>query len=313
MRLHSLSHLTDPVLLRNLATLVAKDRATTADLLAHLAEVDARQLYRPAGYASMYSYCVHELHFSDDSAYKRIQAARAAHRYPAILAAIADGRLHLSAVVLLSSCLTPTNADELIAAASHRTKARMEEFLAERFPRPELPARTSAVPNRVNGSAPAAEDLHAPELNGTSSLEPVHSVSPGPNGSSSSKPADTLSRAAPGDPWQLAPGRVELNTFVNPAGLPSRVAPLSPGHFSVTFTMETAMHNKLLRAQTLLRNQVRSGDLAEVFHRALDVMLERLEKRKVVATQWREESPPAATSRRPRALTARTPATSRRT
>jgi hypothetical protein len=313
MRLHSLSHLTDPVLLRNLTTLVAKDRATTADLLAHLAEVDARQLYRPAGYASMYSYCVHELHFSDDSAYKRIQAARTAHRYPAIFTAIADGRLHLSAVVLLSSCLTPTNADELIEAASHRTKARMEEFLAERF-RPELPARISPLPKRVNGSAPAPEDRHAPKLNGTSSPQPTHSVSPESNGAASSTPADKLSRAAPGDPWQLAPGRVELNTFVSPSGFASRVAPLSPGHFSITFTMETAMHNKLLRAQTLLRNQVRSGDLAEVFHRALDVMLERLEGRKV-ATKWREESPPATTSRQRQRLlpSGRTPATSGRT
>jgi hypothetical protein len=36
----SLSHLSDGALLRDLATLVARDRATTAALLAHLAEVD---------------------------------------------------------------------------------------------------------------------------------------------------------------------------------------------------------------------------------------------------------------------------------
>jgi len=43
--IHSLTHLSDQVLLRDLATLVGRDRTTTAELLAHLAEVDARRLY----------------------------------------------------------------------------------------------------------------------------------------------------------------------------------------------------------------------------------------------------------------------------
>ena len=49
---YSLSHLSDHVLLRDLTALVSEDRATTARLLAHLAEVDARRLYLPAGYPS---------------------------------------------------------------------------------------------------------------------------------------------------------------------------------------------------------------------------------------------------------------------
>ncbi len=61
MRGYSLSHLSDPVLLRGLATLVAQDRAATAVLLAHLGEVDARRLYLPAGFPSMFCYCIHQL------------------------------------------------------------------------------------------------------------------------------------------------------------------------------------------------------------------------------------------------------------
>jgi hypothetical protein len=48
----------------DLADLVARDRATTAALLAHLAEVDARKLYLPAAYPSMYALCVGELRMS---------------------------------------------------------------------------------------------------------------------------------------------------------------------------------------------------------------------------------------------------------
>ncbi|HEY6867744.1 MAG TPA: hypothetical protein VI792_10830, partial [Candidatus Eisenbacteria bacterium] len=81
MRTYSLSHLPDATLLRDLAALVARDRATTAEMLAHLAEVDARKLYLPAAYPSMYAYCVGELRLSEDATWKRLQAARAARRF----------------------------------------------------------------------------------------------------------------------------------------------------------------------------------------------------------------------------------------
>jgi len=161
---YSLSHVPDPVLLRDLAALVARDRATTAALLAHLAEVDARRLYLPAAYPSMYAYCVHELRLAEEAAFKRIHAARTARRFPAIFAALADGRLHLSGVVMLAPHLTPENADGLLAAAAHRSKAGIEQLLAERFPRPDLPARLEAVsPPLPSGQlAPGPADQHAP-------------------------------------------------------------------------------------------------------------------------------------------------------
>ncbi len=160
MRAYSLSHLTDPELLRGLASLIAQDRVTTAALLAHLAEVDARRLYLPAAYPSMYLYCVGELRMSEDSACKRIRAARAARQFPAIFEALADGRLHLSAVVLLAPHLTRENADELLAAAAHKTKAEIEELVARRFPRSETPGR--AVPGHLPSNLPRGKLARAP-------------------------------------------------------------------------------------------------------------------------------------------------------
>src|SRR5438477_5955878 len=95
---YSLTHVQDSVLLRDLATLVFHDRVTTANLLAHIAEVDARRLYVPVGFSSMHAYCVQELGLSEDAAAKRIQAARVARRFPVFLTAVAEGRLHLTAV-----------------------------------------------------------------------------------------------------------------------------------------------------------------------------------------------------------------------
>jgi hypothetical protein len=106
MSRYTLTHLPDQILLHELKTLVAQDRQTTALLIAHLGEVDARRLYAPAGDPSMYEWCVREPHFSENIAYKRIQVARAARQFPAVCGMSADGRLHLTAVVFLAPHLS---------------------------------------------------------------------------------------------------------------------------------------------------------------------------------------------------------------
>ena len=145
MTSRSLSHLADRTLLEQFLAFLKQDCGTTATLLAYVAEVDRRRLYAPAGYPSMYAFCVHELHMSEDVAFKRIRAARAAREFPAIFEAVADGRVHLSAVVLLAPHLTPDNADELLSAATHRTKAEIELLLAQRFPQPDVPTLVQLI------------------------------------------------------------------------------------------------------------------------------------------------------------------------
>jgi hypothetical protein len=135
---YSRTHLPDSALVRTLKSHLATERTSTAELLADLAEVDERRLYAPAGYESMFAWCEGELHLSEDAAYKRLRAARTARDYPAILEMIADGRLHLAAVLLVAPHLTGENAPDLLAAATHRSKRAIEQLLAERFPQPDL-------------------------------------------------------------------------------------------------------------------------------------------------------------------------------
>jgi hypothetical protein len=158
MRAYSLSHLSDQALLADLAVLVTADRQTTAALLAHIAEVDARELYLPAACSSMYAYCTQVLRLAEGAAYKRIHAARAARQFPQIFDAIADGRLHLSGVVLLAPHLTGDNADELLAAAGHKSKAEIAVLLAQRRPRPDVPTKLEPLP------APAGLPLREVDL-----------------------------------------------------------------------------------------------------------------------------------------------------
>jgi hypothetical protein len=163
MSRYSRTHLSDGALLQSAKQHMAEERNGTVEALADLAEIDARKLYLPAAYPNMISYCMGELHLCEQAAYKRIHAARAARKFPAIFTAVAEGRLHLSAVVLLASRLTPENADELLAAATHKSKTEIGQLLAERFPRMDVPAAVrqlsnSLSPGKVNEHTPGHSD-----------------------------------------------------------------------------------------------------------------------------------------------------------
>ena len=100
---NSVRHMSDFVLKREFTAALTDVRCSIVRLLEFMAEFDARRLYLPEGYSSMFAYCVEAMHMSEDSAAKRIRAARAVRRFPEILPAIADGRLHVSAVGLLAA------------------------------------------------------------------------------------------------------------------------------------------------------------------------------------------------------------------
>jgi hypothetical protein len=253
MTSYSLSHLSDPALLHGLATIVTRDRITTAVLLAHLAEVDERRLYVPAAYDSMHAYCVAELRMSEDVAFKRIRVARMARQLPAIFPMLEDGRLSLSAVLMLTPHLTSDAADTLLAGAVHKTNAQVELLLAERFPKADIP--TIVQPLAPSGgpeeSAPRPE---APELQ--LAVRPV-------------APA-----TEPSSPAWMEP----------PSGR-TRPSPLSPGRYAVQFTMDEEMHEELRQVQALFGHVLPSGDVVEVFRRALHELRQRLEKQKFAKSE----------------------------
>lgn len=246
MDTYSRSHLSDGTLLSNLRARVAQHCKTTAEMLADLAEVDERRLYVPAGFPSMFAYCLEELHFSEDVTSKRIQAARTARSYPAIFSQVAEGRLHASGICLLAPHLKPENADELLAAAAHLSCRRVEQLLADRFPQPDVPTLIRALPEASENCQHAARHVEVP--------------------------AQAIATASP--PSQLAP------KHVLPAAPPPKVAPLAPRRYSLQLTMSQDMHDDLRRAQELLSHAIPSGDVAQVLHRALQALIQRQEKRK---------------------------------
>jgi hypothetical protein len=262
--LYALSSVGDHALLHGLRALVTRERTNTALLLAHLAEVDARRLYVPAGYPSMVEYCMGELGFFKETAFKRIRVARAARRLPAIFAAVADGRLNLTAVVMLAPHLTDENAPELLAAAEHKSKAEVESLLAERFPRSVMP--TWVIPDLSHPLPGAAET-------------PL--LVPHPD-------SDAAGAAAA----QLDPDPVPATTP------PAKLTAIGPDQVALQVVIGRRTHDKLEYARALLAHQLPSRAVAEVLDRALGALISKLEKRKFAATARPGNARQPGTSRR---------------
>ena len=166
------THLGDEALVRDVKTLLADDRATTARIVAYLAEIDARKLYVPAGYPSMYEFCVGELAMSEDVACNRLEVARRCLEYPVLFEALADGRLSLTAVRELGPHLTPANVGSVIRQAAQLRRRELRLLIARLFPRaeamrlddgvvalgPTAPAQETDPPAATDLSVPARID-----------------------------------------------------------------------------------------------------------------------------------------------------------
>src|SRR5438046_6378145 len=132
--------LSDRDLLARLDALAGRERAASAELVAHLAALDGRpSLYAAQGYGSLFTYCTQALRLSEDAACSRIEAARACRRFPLILDLLSSGELNLTAVRLLGRHLTSENHQTILAKARRRSRQQIEALVAELAPGPDVP------------------------------------------------------------------------------------------------------------------------------------------------------------------------------
>jgi len=270
-------HLSDDALLLDAKSTAGLASHATARLLTRIAEIEKRRLFMREGYASLKVYCVRELGLCDEAAEKRITAAHISDRFPAVLIALADNRLHLTAVLMLGRHLTAANSDELVAAATRKTRFEIAMELARRFPRPELPERLEPIVTTppMTMAAPPATEPPAPErvreairdwLEGRTESP----VLPAP------EPAPERVLAVTQDPCGPAPERVEAPR--------PRMTPLAEDSFGLQVTINRRTYELLQKARSLLSHQIPRGEMALVLERALELAVEELEKRKYAAT-----------------------------
>jgi hypothetical protein len=158
---YSLGHLSDEALVARLAGITRSHRALTAELVAHLAEMDARKLYLSHATSSLFAYCVERLGFSEDEACRRVEVARLARRFPCIYDRIERGEVTLSVLGRLKPVLTEQNAIELLDAVRGKTVRDAERIIATWFPKPDVPDNIRKLPEK---RSPEPVPTPAPKL-----------------------------------------------------------------------------------------------------------------------------------------------------
>jgi hypothetical protein len=292
-----LQSIPDDELLHRLADLMGQSRRAEADIVAHIAEVEERRLYAREAFPSMFAYCMAVLHLSEAEAYLRIWASRASRKHPMLLTMLADGRLHLTAIVRLAPHLTPENRDGLLERATHLSKRRILELVAEIAPRPDVPVLIRKLPERrtrLTGGLLAVPRREGPMLG----AEPMPELCP--DGVAAPKPGAPLDEALGHDVSQTNTPAVAghdpaSHTMPVPVSTlpvsPSVIQPLSPGRYKVQFTASAELHRKLERLRALMSPRATDGDLAAVIEQAVTEKLERLEASRFARTQAPRKGP----------------------
>lgn len=250
-RLIAAAALSDELLLARLEDLAARSHGTTADLVAHLAELARRKAHRGECEGSLFKHCTQVLRLSEAAACNRIAAAYAATKFPVILDLLADGSVNLTTIRVLAPHLTSENHVELLQSATGKTKEEVKEICVRVAPKPDVPSSVRRLPTpAVSSERPA--------------------------------PSSVLLDDRPSSPPPLA----LLSTQPGAGLCPPRpmVEPLAPERYRVQFTVSKATREKLQRAQDLMRRQIPDGDPGVIFDRALDLILEREEKKAFSAT-----------------------------
>jgi hypothetical protein len=148
MSIHLPVDLSNDQLITELNRFASSEKQATAQLVAHLAELDARGLYAALGFSSLFTYACDVLHLSEHEAYNRIEAARLARKFPVVLDLLGDGQVNLTTLRLLAPHLTPDNHGELLAAATHKRKREVEELVARVAPKPDVASSVRKLPVR---------------------------------------------------------------------------------------------------------------------------------------------------------------------
>src|SRR6188768_52042 len=192
-------------LLAGLSALVRQSNVLTAQVLAHLVELEERMLPQELGYGSLFTYCVEVLGMSEGSAGRRVAAAKMCKRFPEAFEQVARGELHLCALCALAPHVTPESSTQLFEACRGKTRRKIEELLAARFPRPDVREQIRRLPARAPVTAGASEPSAPPAVAVDASIVPATPREVFPNSLHSTSPPVSTAPSTPApDPRRRA-------------------------------------------------------------------------------------------------------------
>jgi hypothetical protein len=280
------AELSDAELLAATRRLVGRSNQLLASLLAHLGEVEARGIHRTRACSGLYAYCIYELRFSEDEAYRRVAASRLVRRFPALLAAVASGELHLTGLLLLGPHLTRENLLEVLARAKHRTKKEITRLVRVLDPLPDVLPRIEPLGPASPGLVPKTPTWT--EFVGSTC--PVRDLAPG------ERPRDWIEGAtgaeSVAEPEASADEEVPEVSEASVESAPAGPARLSPQRYGIQFTASEEYVALVEEAQALLSRTAPRATLDELHLRAMRALVSELKRRKYAVTERpRKRSP----------------------
>jgi len=251
--------LSDADLTRDIKFSAQRDRHCLAKTLVHLAEFDRRQLCVREGGESLFAYCTRVLGYDEADAFRRIRAARAVNRFPAIVPLIEEGKISVATIAVLSPYLKPENYRAWLAAAGGKSRREVEAMIAARYPQAERPDYLRRFPQSSVHFAPPPPP-HALEAIPSSSPQPSPSTAAA-NAPDSGENLETLSPTPP-------PGGSRPHEW-------QAIVPVSLERIRIGFDAGIAVMGLINRARQLLRHKYPEGRLEDVVREALEMLLDR--------------------------------------
>jgi 5-methylcytosine-specific restriction endonuclease McrA len=260
-----------------LARLLGRERTVAADFLLALADFDRRRGWERLGHASLFAFLNREFRLSNGAAWARSSAARLLPRFPAVEAALRDGRLCLSTAGELARVLTVENQAEVLPRFFGCSFREAKELAAAILPDPKPPTRDRV---RLLTAAPALAPATAqPEVLPRPTATPTFAPF-----SESTSPLSLAPAALPAPGTAAPPLRAPEVGATQPSRAPSaEVRPLTADLRRLSVTVSATFLAKVAKARDGLSHTLPRASTEQVLEAALDLLLEKQARRKARA------------------------------
>ncbi|WII71686.1 HNH endonuclease signature motif containing protein [Bdellovibrio sp. 22V] len=141
-----LSKISNVELLNRLEKLARTERKITHLILWHINEVESRRLFAELGFDSMFKYLTKHLGYGEDSAYRRLQAARLLKQVPAVAEKLEEGSLNLTQLTQVQKCIKQeikignrvetAKTEQILEDIQNKSSFETLKYLAQEFDQP---------------------------------------------------------------------------------------------------------------------------------------------------------------------------------
>lgn len=250
-----ISKLKDKELLEKFEFFSKQEKEMTAQVVAHLAEIDKRKLYLDEGYSSLFTYVTQKYRYSESAAYRRIQAARLSQRFPDIIPLIKKGELNLMTLSLIAPHLKEENKEKIFPQVFKKSTRAVEYFISSFSQKQDQ--KQEMMRDKIRILSPMTSEIRKMDM------------------PEKSKDLDLFSKENPAQTAQ------NFTTSAGSNPIERRV--------KIEFCAKESLAKKIERAKEVLRHKYPQGKLEDIFEEAMELLLEKKDpERKIKRIEEKE-------------------------